>query len=314
MRRIMDWLELTVRVDAECVEATSEVLGRYVHGGVVVEEDITPFSDGTGYRINLDKPVVVKGYLPLDDTAHHKQAQIERDLWHLGLLRPVSELSSKVLREDEWQNSWKRHFHVHRVGRRIVIKPSWQEYAAQADDLVIELDPGSAFGSGLHPTTQMCLIELENVLRGSERVLDIGTGSGILAIAAAKAGAEAVLALDVDSVAVEVARRNVEANRVEKIVRVQLGTLPWTGENDGSWRGGFHLVVANIISRVIVELADHLVAAVRPSGVLLVSGIIEEHVGWVEESICAAGIGGLSRRKMGDWFAVVGQKAADGRA
>jgi ribosomal protein L11 methyltransferase len=311
------WLELSVRVDAEAVESVTEVFSRVVPGGVAIEEDITVFGDREGYIVNADKPVTVRGYLPVDDTCGAKVNEIKDALDHLSMLRPVGELSLRQIAEEDWASAWKEHFQVHKVGRRTVIVPSWREYAPQPDEIVITLDPGMAFGTGLHPTTRLCLAELEIHLRPGMRVLDLGTGSGILAIAAAHLGAASVSALDTDAVAVEAARANVLANGVAAIVKVEQGTLasptprmvgrkPFVGAPRPKW----DLVVCNIVAQVLIGLAEALATALEAGGLLITSGIINERADDVAAGFATQGLQILDRRVEGDWIALIATKPA----
>lgn len=313
----MNWLEIAVAVDVEGVEAVGALFRDHVHGGVVIEEDITFFSDREGYRVNLDKPAIVKGYLPVADDLAARVRSIEEALWHLSLLRPIGSLQTRAVLEEDWQNSWKQFFHVHRVGHRIVIKPSWQEYEPRGDDVVVDIDPGMAFGTGLHPTTQLCLVELEQRVMPGMSVLDLGTGSAVLAIAAAKLGAGSVLAADVDVVAVEVARRNVDLNGVGQTVLVRHGSLPFDGlvAEEPSPRANprFDLLVANIIASVICELSSEMARAIRPGGLLIASGILAEKAARVEESFAAIGLELVSRQASGDWVCLIARRQG-GRA
>ncbi|MCL5959993.1 MAG: 50S ribosomal protein L11 methyltransferase [Chloroflexi bacterium] len=317
----MNWLEVCAAVDVEGVEAVGALFREHVHGGVVIEEDITLFSDREGYRVNVDKPVTVKGYLPIDGEVVARVQRIEESLWHLRLLRPIGPLQTREVAEEDWQESWKQFFHVHRVGRRIIIKPTWQQCDPEPNDVVIDLDPGMAFGTGLHPTTQLCLIDLEERLSPGMWVLDLGTGSGILAIAAAKLGAAGVLAVDVDSVAVEVARQNVELNKVGDRVEVRRGSLPLDSDTEPAASGGaggsrghlrFDLVVANIIASVIRDLSAEIARALRPGGLVVASGILQEKVAGVEESLAANGLELISRQASGEWVALIARKAIEG--
>lgn len=315
----MNWLEIRTSVDVEGVEAVGALFRQYVHGGVVIEEDITLFSDREGYIVNADKPVVVKGYLPINDETAAKVRRIEEALWHLGFLRPVGGLEAKEVAEEDWQDSWKVFFHAHRIGQRIVIRPSWQQHDAAAGDVVVDIDPGMAFGTGLHPTTQMCLLELEDRMPRGASVLDLGTGSGILAIAAAKLGAASVLALDVDPVAVDVARNNVDLNQVGDRVRVLRGSLPMDGylatvdsarqevENGQPFSIPiqFDMVVANIIASVIGDLSGEIARALRPGGLLIASGVLAGKADRVEKRLEASGLKLLSRREVGEWVALI---------
>ena len=256
----MDWLEISVSCEPEHAEAVAEVLARYVPGGVAIQQNAL---DLAGDEWQPDGPLEplasVRAYLPYEPGLEEIQRRVEQALWHLRQIAPIPAPQFCTVAEEQWASAWKEHFQVTRIGGRFVIKPSWRDHQPQEGDVVIELDPGMAFGTGLHPTTQMCLLALEKHLRAGDRVLDLGTGSGILAIAATKLGAADCLALDVDPVAVEVARANVRANGANGAVKVEQGTLA-----DAS-TSGFDLALVNILAKVIVELCGQgLGAAVRP--------------------------------------------------
>ncbi len=313
------WFELSVTVAAEAVEAVSELMSRYVSGGVVIEEPYRLLDDGQVHEPIPGAPVVVRVYVPDDDEGQRARERIEDGLWHLRQvdLGALGELATRRLAEEDWANAWKEHYHVLHLGRRTVIKPSWRDYAPQADEVVVELDPGMAFGTGLHPTTRNCLLLLEERIHPGDRVLDVGTGSGILAIAAAKLGASRVLALDVSPVAVEAARANAAANGVADRVEVRLATLEGAGSEPyvplpsglarlGEEVGTYDLVLANIIARVIAQLAPALLRATRPGGTLIASGIIEERRAEAEAPLLAAGLRDIRTRIEGDWVTLAG--------
>ena len=172
----MKWLEISVRVDAEVAEAVADVLSRYAPGGVALE-----LSDAG--NVVTKEPVTARAYLPVGPDTTRVREQIEEALWHLSQISPIPAPTFSTVAEAEWADAWKEHFHPLRVGEHIVIKPTWRDYPAQSDDIIIELDPGMAFGTGLHPTTQMCLVALEDAVRPGMRVLDLGTGSGCLLLA-----------------------------------------------------------------------------------------------------------------------------------
>src|SRR5512136_182925 len=215
----MEWLEIAVDCSPEHAEAVADVLARYAPGGVAIQQNALDLN-GAEWRPDgpLEPVASVRAYLTVEPGLEEKRRQVEEALWHLRQIAPIPEPQFRIIAEEQWANAWKEHFHVTRIGRRFVIKPSWREYVAQAGDIVLELDPGMAFGTGLHPTTQMCLLALESHLRPGDQVLDLGTGSGILAIAAAKLGAAVCLAMDIDPVAVEVARANVAMNGARELV------------------------------------------------------------------------------------------------
>src|SRR5258708_1815217 len=210
----MRWLELTVQAHPEAVESVSELLSRYTPGGVAIEEPFELVDEGQEYRVLTGEPVKVHAYLPIDGKEEEARQRVAEGLWHLSSLGPqfVGDLQTRVVNEEDWANAWKDYYHVTHIGRRLVIRPSWRDYTPKDDEAVLELDPCMAFGTGLHPTTRMCLEPVEQRTRPGMRVLDVGTGSGILALAAAKLGAQSVYCIDNSSLAVESATTNATVN------------------------------------------------------------------------------------------------------
>jgi ribosomal protein L11 methyltransferase len=324
----MTWLELSVQVDNEAVESVSEILARFgYNGGVVVEPAWTPGDEGPEFSYDLSRPALLRTYLPVDERTEDTRQRIEQALWHLGQMRPIGSLQVRTLEEEDWANAWKQHYHVMRVGERTVIVPSWLEHQPRPGDIILSLDPGMAFGTGLHPTTQLCLRLLERVVSPGQRILDLGTGSGILAIAAAKLGGGPVLALDNDPVAAQVAAENVARNGVAHQVRVAEGSLG-AGNTMGHWLSGdfgdaaqdtganrdpgpaaqdgqFDLIAANLIARVLVILAADMTAALAPGALLISSGIINSREHEVVAAFEAAGLRQLERHVEGEWVALV---------
>jgi ribosomal protein L11 methyltransferase len=295
------WLEIAARVDAEAVEAVGEVFTRVAVNGIAVEPDLLPGADD-GYLVGTE--ATVRGYIPLDDHSAFKTRQIEEALWYLRAIWPVGELTTREIAEADWANAWKDHFSTFRAGRRVVIQPSWLSYTPVDGDVVVSLDPGAAFGTGLHPTTRRCLQLLEDVVRPGDSVFDVGTGSGILALAARGLGAREVVAVDVDPIAVSVARENVALNRAESIVTVGSGSADAPPANRQ-----FDVVVANIIARILVELAPALAARVRPGGALIAAGIIAERSDDVVEAFAREGLV-VERYVDGDWIALLARTSA----
>jgi ribosomal protein L11 methyltransferase len=240
----------------------------------------------------------MKAYLPVGSETDEQVRRIEGDLWHLQAfgLSPVGELQRTEIAEEDWANAWKEHFHPLKVGR-VVIKPTWREWDAAPDEIVVELDPGMAFGTGLHPTTQLVLAALQDRVRPGMEILDLGTGSGILAIAAARLGAT-VTALDISEIAVEVARENVQVNGLRDAITVSRGSI------DAVSGRQFDLVFANIIASVLAELAPRLAAALRSGAELLGSGIVDERADLVRAAFTVAGLTLGEQKREGDWWLI----------
>ncbi len=300
----MKWLELSIRTTPEYVEPISELFRRYGESGVVVEEVGDWDPDEVSGELAPPTSVTVRTYIPLDATVRSRREMIDVGVRLISLLQPMGELKEREMEEDEWETAWKSHFTLLRVGKRLVIKPTWQEYIATGGEEVVELDPGMAFGTGHHPTTRMCLEELERRILPGMRVLDLGTGSAILAIAAAKLGAAEIVALDIASEVLPVARANVGSNRVAQKVRVLGGTLP----HQQVKRAGFDLVVANITAHAIATLANSIAEVLIPSGVLVASGILVEHQAEVEAALSNEPLEMVERRYDNDWALLVARR------
>ena len=299
------WLELTVQADIEAVEAVSEILGRVAPGGTSVEPGFELVDEGLGARVDPSRPATVRAYVPARDPAAAERAiaEAQRALGHLQAfgLRPIGDLTSRIVHEADWAEAWKAHFPVLRIGRRLVIRPTWRRHRRAADDVVLALDPGMAFGTGLHPTTRLCLAALEELadrgrLEGA-RVLDVGCGSGILAIGAVRLGAASAFGVDTDPIAIEATTANAGRNGIARRVRAVAGSLP-SGERP------FPVVLANLIASVLVALADQLVAELEPGGVLLASGIFVDREGAVRDAFEAAGLRVTQRWAEGEWVAL----------
>jgi ribosomal protein L11 methyltransferase len=299
------WLELAVEADVEAVEAVSEILGRAAPGGTSVEPAFELVDEGLGARLDPRRPAIVRAYLPARDraAAERAAAEVAEALGHLQAfgLRPIGELRTRIVEEADWADAWKAYFPVMRVGRRLVIRPTWRRHRRAPDDVVLALDPGMAFGTGLHPTTRLCLAGVEALAdRGvlaNARVLDVGCGSGILAIAALKLGAATALGLDTDPIAIEATTANARRNALVRRIRAREGSLP-------SREPVFDVVLANLIAGLLVPLADGLHRELRPGGHLLASGIFVDREGDVREAFATAGLDVTGRTAEGDWVAL----------
>lgn len=281
----MKWLELHITVHPDSHEAIAELCRQAGAQGVQLEAD--------GVLVAL----------PVDERLD------ERKKWLIAQLSllpewgipPVQRVEEQLRDETEWADAWKQFFHTFRVGSRIVIQPSWEHEAPRQGDVVIELDPGMAFGTGQHETTQLCLEFLEEIVQPGMTVVDVGTGSGILAIAAAKLGASSVWAGDNDPVAVLVAQRNVACNGVEKIVSVHLSE----GCEDAP---ECDLLVANITAEVILQLLPDFARCIRRGGWLVVSGIVQERRERVHEALSQPPWQIARARTRGDWWAFAARR------
>ncbi len=282
----MEWLEVSVETTGEGAEAVAEVLSRFASRGVAIEAG--PEGLATG-------PVSVRAYIPVDEELPQTRRRVEEALWHLSQILPLPEPSFRIVSEEEWAEAWKAHYPVLHLGERLVVRPSWLTYTPAEGEVVIDLDPGMAFGTGTHPTTQMCLLALEEHVRPGMRVLDLGTGSGILAIAAAKLGADRVLALDNDPQAVRIAWQNVQRNGVADRVQVAEGSLSRA-------RGLFDLVVVNILAKTILEMLEQgLATRLKPGGRMVLAGLLRSQEEAIVQALERAGLKATARREMEEW-------------
>jgi ribosomal protein L11 methyltransferase len=305
------WLELSVEADTEAVEAVSEILGRVAPGGTSVEPAFSLVDEGLGAQVDPARPAVVRAYVPARDPAVVERAvgRASEALGHLQAfgLRPIGDLRQRIVDEADWADAWKQHFPVLRVGRRLVIRPTWRKHRAEPDDVVLALDPGMAFGTGLHPTTRLCLAAVESLADGGlvagRRALDVGCGSGILSVAAAKLGASEVLGVDTDPIAIEATEVNAARNAVTDRVTARAGSLPTDGP---PW----DLVLANLIASLLVTLAPRLAAELAPGGTLVASGIFVDREGDVTDAFAAEGLSVTDRTAEGDWVALVARPSA----
>ena len=298
----MFWVELSIDTPSEFVEPLTQVFTEHGEGGVAIELPAGHNPD-EGEEAPIPERVTVTTYIPHDNRLEGRYARIDTAVRLVAYVGDVSELRVRVVEEEEWQDAWKEHFHALRIGTRTVIVPTWRTYEPREDDVVITIDPGMAFGTGHHPTTRMCLELLEMHVEQGDRVLDLGCGSGVLSIAAAKLGASNVLGLEIDPTAASVAERNVSENGVQNTVNTDEATLPHPhAESDG-----YDLLVANVSAKVITELAEHIVRVVRSGGTLIFSGILDKQRMEVIERMAALGVQFEDGLVDADWVAVVGR-------
>ena len=296
----MKWVELSVEAPSEYVEPLSQVFTRYGQGGVAVEQRAEDLAD-EGRPVTDADMVLIRTYFPLDGKAEERRGYIDLAVRLIAHTWPALSLQEKVVEEEEWEHAWKEHFQVLHIGKRVVVVPSWRDYEPKEAEVVVKLDPGMAFGTGQHPTTRTCLALLEGMVKPGMDVLDVGCGSGILSIIAAKLGAGTVLGLDNDPLAGKVAQSNVFENGVATKVGIVEGSLP----SPGIKRDSYDIVVANISAKVISDLAGELGSVVRGRGRLIVSGFLADDEGAVAQRLSEAGCVVEVRHTHGDWVSLV---------
>ena len=285
----MAWKELSISVPHEYVEPVSYLFSRYGKG-------LSTEPQGRGM-------VMLRTYLPAG--SRQRLARIEVGVRLVRSIENMGDLVVRDLSDDEdWQNAWKSYFQVLRVGRRLVIKPSWLELdpSLEAEDLVvIELDPGIAFGTGYHPTTYTCLEALEDLVQPGMTVLDLGAGSGILTIAAVKLGAERVVALDIDSQAVSAARQNFRRLHIQKQVALAKGSVPHPSAGDGD----IDLAVANISARGVADRAPFILRALQPGALFIASGLLASQRAEVDDALLPMGFTHLRDYPREEWITLL---------
>ena len=311
----MKWTEISILTTNEAVEAVSNILHEAGASGVVIEdsgeltkERIDQF--GEIYALNpSDFPkngVIVKAYLSatsfLAETVEEIKAAIT-NLINFDINIGENLLSISEVNEEDWATAWKKYYHPVKISERFTIVPTWEDYTpVSTDELIIELDPGMAFGTGTHPTTVMCLQALEKVVKQGDSVVDVGTGSGVLSVGAALLGASQVHALDLDLVAVNAAKENVELNKVDHVVEVFHGNLLDTVKEPAD------VVVANILAEIIMTFTDDAFSIVKPGGYFVTSGIIGAKKEDVKNALIASGFDIEEVLMMEDWVAIIAKR------
>jgi ribosomal protein L11 methyltransferase len=303
-----NWIELSVEVDHEAVEPIVELFSRYGYNeGVVIEEPFTQDRDGDNVRVDITRPFRIRTFIPQEQFDTASLDAIRSGIWHLGQIRGTGELTVETRSEEDWANAWKAHYVPVRVGTRVVVRPPWQEYEPTDDDVVVLLDPGMAFGTGTHPTTQIALRLLERLEIEHRSVFDVGTGSGIIAIAAAKLGARTIHGVDIDAVSVRQAIANVAMNDVSNSVAIWKSDMAPSATRVHV----YDIVVANIIARVLIEIADQLAPAVSTQGRLVLSGIIDSKEAGVVDTYRSLGFEMVDRLQIEDWIGHIWQRSSN---
>jgi ribosomal protein L11 methyltransferase len=293
------WTEVSVRVLPDATEAVADLLQELSGAGVTIEPPIEALGPDEGYSLDEAAPVTLRAYF-YGPVAISQRARLRRRLRASGLANATAgRLRWRAIQEEDWAEAWKSHYEIERVGN-VVIRPAWRDYAPLPGEAVVSLDPGMAFGTGQHPTTRMCLLALQELIRPGARVLDLGSGSGILGLAALRIGAGFVVAADIEEQAVVSTRANAALNRLERRVGVVQGSIDAV-----SALGPFDLVLANINAATLAALAAPLRGVLAPGAALVVSGIIAEREAMCLEALVGAGLRSKQRLEDGDWRAFI---------
>lgn len=298
----MNWLEVSLEVDGEMAEAVAEVLARFTPSGVVIESTaIEANIKDEGHPIG---PLRVCAYLEIDDQIEETRQRIEESLWYLGRIRELPEPVFKTVGEVNWAETWKQHYKPVAIGERLIIVPAWLD-SPDETRIPIRIDPGMAFGTGTHPTTQLVLELLETYTPLDGHLLDIGCGSGILSIAALKLGAARAFGVDIETEAIPAAQKNAAANGVADRLEIILGSV------DEIRAGAFEvqqapLILANILAPILMRLLDAGMGdLITPGGVLILSGILEEQIDDMQTRLEEHNLHIVEQRQIDDWVALV---------
>jgi len=311
----MKWCEISIQTTHEATELIAEIFNDLGATGVVIEDPelvndyITSGKwDYTDIPIATETEVVTeKAYLAVDGELEGKLQTFRQEVKALedrGVSIAPGIITTSELADEDWSDTWKQYFHTEKPGDRIVIKPSWESYEPKDDEIVVELDPGAAFGTGTHATTSMCICELEKLVKPGMKVFDVGTGSGILSIIAAKLGAKDIQAVDYDDSVLKIVQENLEENHVEDLISVAQSDLMQ------NVHGKANLVIANIVADIIIRLFDQLDDHLEEDGTLLTSGIIEDRIDDVINAASAHGYGVVKRMENKGWACITFKKQA----
>jgi ribosomal protein L11 methyltransferase len=300
----MNWLEVSFHLDGELAEAVAEMLARYAPSGVVTEHGIK-FVDADDPGTPSDD-VTVRAYLPADDRLEETRQRLEQSLSYLGMIQPIPAPTYTPIKDANWMEAWKQHYRPLTVGEKLIIVPAWMD-SPDETRIPIKIDPGMAFGTGTHPTTQLALALMEEVIDelNPKALIDVGCGSGILSIGALKLGVDKALGVDVDMASVESSRENADVNGIGDEFIIGQGSV------DEILAGNFPfktapLVVANILAPVLIRLTEAgMGKLVAPNGRLVLSGILEEREADIRATVSKHQLEIVERRQMGDWVAFV---------
>jgi len=301
----ISWLEVKIVCDGEIAESVSEVLSRYVTQGVVTETD-AKYDDAEEVLLETGE-IRVFGYLINDESVKEKRQKIEEALWHLNMIQPVPQPTYRIIQNQDWMQSWKKYYNPIKIGKKLLILPEWMENP-DMDRIEIKIDPSMAFGTGTHPTTQLCMLLMEEVTNPSIDVIDVGCGSGILSITALKLGARKVLGVDLDYPSIVATKKNAELNDVEEKIEVALASVTEIKDGKFSIKEG-ELVVVNILAPIIKRLfSNGLFDLIKENGYLILSGILEREAEEIIEIAQGLNLKLIKRHEINDWVGLTFQK------
>ena len=309
----MKWAEFSIHTTHEAVESIANILHEAGAGGVIIEEP--EGIEKTWEHLEIEKDffpenfpkeeICIKAYYPVNSHLMETIEQIKLEINNLIIYQinigKGSILISEV-HEDDWATTWKQYYKPMKVSTKFLVVPAWEKIAPENNQLIIELDPGMAFGTGTHPTTVMCIESLEKVIKGNEEIIDVGCGTGVLSIAAAKLGAKNILALDLDDIALESAERNIILNNVQSMVKVQRNNL-LNGINNKA-----DIIVANILAEVILQFTSDVARVLKHNGIFITSGIIQTKEQIVKESLEKEGLMVIETLYKEEWVALIAKK------
>lgn len=305
------WIEIKIVTISSALEPVSGIFYGLDVKGVAIEDpnDILDrkqdalswdFADTNIFEYG-DTAAVVKGYFSLeesiDDIVKYTEKKLE-ELKEMGIDIGQGKVISTPVFEQDWANEWKKYYKTTKLGNKIIIKPTWEEYLSINDEIIVELDPGMAFGTGTHETTMMCVEALEKYIKNDDEVLDIGTGSGILAITASKLGAKKVIGVDLDEVAVSAARENVSVNGLTNIDIIH-------GNLIDVIKGQSNIIVANIIADIVILLSEIVKPLIKDKGLFIASGIINSRKNDVVAALIKNEFEVVEIKELGEWVAIV---------
>ena len=311
----MNWLEISLTVDGELAESVADVLARFAPNGVMTEQGVDFINDedeGTATG-----PITVRAYLEVNEQLEDTRQKIEESLFYLGMIQPVPTPTYKQIADQNWMEAWKQHYKPILIGDGLLILPAWLENP-DPKRTPIKIDPGMAFGTGTHPTTQLCLELMEKAFQERRKkkddvessflfpltCIDVGCGSGILSIAAIKLGAKSVLGVDIDIESVKNSRENADVNEVGDELLLGQGSVTEVLTGQFEFKSA-PLVVANILAPVLIRLFDAGMAdLVEPNGEIILSGILEHQAESVVEAGQAKGLKRAGILQMNDWVAI----------